>query len=73
MEKNPKKQPNKFLILSSLGLEMGLTMFLSVKLGNWLDTKYGSSEFNYFTMAATVLGFIAMMYLLIKKLKKIQD
>ena len=72
MAKNPKKRPNKILFFSSLGIELGLTIFLSVKLGNWLDQHY-QTTFNYYTMITTVIGFVASMYLLIKRLQKLQD
>ena len=72
MAKNPKKQPNKILFFSSLGLEMGITIYLSAKLGNWLDSKYPNDK-NYFTLSLVLIGFVASMFLLIKKLKKIQD
>jgi hypothetical protein len=72
MVKKQKKQPNKLLFFSSIGIEMGITIYLSAKLGNWLDTKY-PNEKNYFTLVAVTLSFIGSMFLLIKKLKKIQD
>ena len=72
MAKNPKKQPNKILAFSSMGLEMGLTIFLAAKLGAWLDTKYPNNK-NYFTLTTVVIAFIASMYILIKKLNKMQE
>jgi len=72
MAKNQKKQPNKLLFFSGLGLELGLTIFLSAKLGKWLDQKYPNDN-NYYTLIIVVIAFIGSMFLLIKKLQKIQD
>ena len=70
--KKPGKQPNKFLVFSTIGLEMGLTIYLSIKLGKWLDIKF-SGDFKTYTLICTVLGFIVSMYLLIKKLNKLNS
>ena len=70
--KKPGKQPNKFLIFTSIGLEMGITIYLSIRLGKWLDGKY-SDDFKTYTLICTVLGFIISMYLLIKKLNKLNS
>lgn len=70
--KKPEKQPNKFLLFTSVGIEMGLTIYLSIKLGKWLDLKY-SSDFKTYTLICTILGFIISMYLLIKKLNKLNS
>ncbi|HFS68064.1 MAG TPA: AtpZ/AtpI family protein [Flavobacteriia bacterium] len=72
MAKKPIKQPNKLLFFSSLGLEMGITIYLSAKVGNWLDYKYPNNN-KYFTLTLVLIAFVVSMFLLIKKLKKIQD
>lgn len=72
MAKNQKKQPNKLLFFSSLGIEMGLTIYLSAKLGKWLDYKYPNDK-NYFTLIIILIGFVGSMIVLIKKLQKIQN
>jgi len=72
MAKNQKKQPNKLFLFSGLAIEMGITIYICAKIGNWLDDKYPNSN-NYFTLSLVVFGFVATMFLLIKKLQKIQN
>ncbi len=70
MVKNQKKQPNKFLILISIGLEMGITIYLFIKLGKWLDTKY-PQDFKLYSMLGTIFGVAISLYLVNKKLQKL--
>ncbi len=72
MVKIPKKQPNKFLILTSMGLEMGITIYLFIKLGKWLDIKY-PQDFKLFSMIGTILGVLISLYLVNKKLQKLNS
>ena len=72
MAKNQKKQPNKLLLFSGLAFEMGITIYICAKIGNWLDYKYPNTK-NYFTLSLVVFGFVASMFLLIKKLQKLQN
>lgn len=68
--KKPGKQPNKFLTFTSIGIEIGVTIYLSVQLGKWLDSKY-SASFQTYTLICTVVGFVLVMYILIKKLNNV--
>ncbi len=70
MVKNPKKQPNKFLTLISIGLEMGITIYFFIKLGKWLDTKY-PQDFKLYSMLGTIFGVAISLYLVNKKLQKL--
>ena len=72
MAKNPKKPPNKFLIFTSIGLEMGITIYLSIKLGKWLDLKY-PKDFKLYTMIGTIFGIAISLYLINKKLQKLNN
>jgi F0F1-type ATP synthase assembly protein I len=66
-----KKRPNPFLIFIGLVFQMGATIFLSAKLGKYLD-----SIFNYeklFTAIVTIFGVIISFYILIKQLKRINN
>jgi len=40
---NQKKQLKQIAALSGIAFQMGITIYLFVILGKWLDTKFGSS------------------------------
>ena len=43
-KQKPKKQLKNAAILSGIGLQMGITIYLFVKLGKWLDVTYNNGE-----------------------------
>jgi len=67
-----KKQPNKFLILSGAGLQMGITIYLFSYLGKWLDVKY-PNENDWFNKGFVLFAVFTSMYLLIKQVNKLND
>lgn len=62
-----KKQPNRWLIFSSLAFQMGILFFGAVQLGTYLDQN--SPDKKYFTMASCALALVACL-ILINKLSK---
>jgi F0F1-type ATP synthase assembly protein I len=68
----PKKRPNKALALTSAGLQMGLTIYLFVILGKWLDGKYNNGD-KLYIIICTLLGTFISIYLIIKTLNQIND
>lgn len=70
--KNPKKQPNKFLALIGIAFQMGATIYLMAYLGKWLDVKY-PKDFKLFTMIFTILGVLISLYAINKQLQKINN
>lgn len=73
MKESPqKKPPNKFLALTSAGIQMGLTIYLAVYAGKKLDQSY-PNEKGWFTIAFTILGVFISIYLLIKQVNKINE
>ena len=67
----PKKSnTNNFLRLSGVGMQMGVTIFLGAKIGQWLDAKYPSDK-NWFTLILTTLFFGIALYNLLRQLKNI--
>jgi putative Ca2+/H+ antiporter (TMEM165/GDT1 family) len=68
----PKKQPNKYLILTGAGMQMGITIYLAAYLGKWLDGKY-PNEKGWYTMGFVLFGVFASLYLLIKQVNRIND
>lgn len=70
--KKPKKQLNKYIRLTGVGLQMGITIYLAVYLGKWLDVKY-PNENNIYTIILTLLGLVLSFYSLLKQVKNIQN
>ncbi len=70
--KKPKKPLNKYIRLTGVGLQMGITIYLAVYLGKWLDVKY-PNENNIYTIILTLLGLILSFYSLLKQVKNIQN
>ena len=68
--KNKKKQRNRFLALSSLPLQMGITIYLGAYFGKRLDQKY-LTEKPWFTIFCIFLVLIISLYSLVKQLNKI--
>ncbi|MGY8922115.1 MAG: AtpZ/AtpI family protein [Flavobacteriales bacterium] len=61
-----KKQPNDWLIFSSLAFQIGIIMYCSTKLGRFLDQKFDTS---IFTISISSLGLIIILYLIYKQSK----
>jgi F0F1-type ATP synthase assembly protein I len=70
-EKKPKKRLNKYIVLTGIGLQMGVTIYLAAHLGKWLDAKY--TESNTYTIIFTLLGIILSFYSLLRQIKNIEN
>jgi F0F1-type ATP synthase assembly protein I len=70
-EKKPKKQLNKYIVLTGIGLQMGVTIYLAAHLGKWLDAKY--TESNIYTIVLTLLGIALSFYSLLRQIKNIEN
>ena len=70
-EKKPKKRLNKYIALTGIGLQMGITIYLAANLGKWLDAKY--TESNTYTIILTLLGIVLSFYSLLRQLKNIEN
>jgi len=62
----PKKQFNPFIRFSSIALQMGVTIYLGSKLGEWLDIKFNNTNQLYYKIVTLTAVFIAM-YAVIKQ------
>ena len=72
-QENQKKKPlNKFVRLSGVGLQMGITIYFAAYFGNKLDASY-QLEKNYFTLVFVLVAFIGTFISLLIQLKKIND
>lgn len=66
---NNKKQPNKYIKFTSIALQMGLTIYLGSKLGEWLDQKYNTANQIYYkvvTLIAVAVAMFSVIYQVIK-------
>ena len=68
--KNKKKQRNRFLALSSLPFQMGITIYLGAYFGKFLDQKY-LTEKPWFTISCVFLAIIISLYSVVQQLNTI--
>ncbi len=66
----PKKQLKNAAILSGIGIQMGVTIYLFVKLGKWLDINYNNGD-KLYIIIFTLAGVAISIYTLIKLLKRV--
>ncbi|WP_297508316.1 AtpZ/AtpI family protein [Flavobacterium sp.] len=69
MTPSPKKQPNRWLALINMPIQMGAIIFIFSFFGQWLDEKYGVSQ-HWYTKGFTLLGVFVAMYTIIRQVKK---
>ena len=75
MDKNqlPKKKPlNKFMRLSGVGLQMGITIYVAAYFGKKIDAHY-QFEKNYITLILILFAFVGTLISLMAQLKKINE
>ena len=66
------KQSKKFLVLTGIAIQMGVTVFLGAYLGKYLDMKYYFSK-KWFTMLFTILSIGISIYFLLRQIKRINE
>lgn len=71
MNNNPKKKKplNKYIRFTGIAFQLGIIMYLAAYFGKMLDARYGNDK-NLFTLALSLLGLIAAIYLIVKQLKE---
>jgi hypothetical protein len=67
-----RKKPNKWLIFSSLAFQIALIMWVSIRLGQYLDLRQNSSE-NFFVLISSALGIVLITSLIYKQSKSFWD
>ncbi|MDA9125414.1 AtpZ/AtpI family protein [Flavobacteriaceae bacterium] len=65
---NPLKQ---FGILSAIGIQMGVIIYLFVRFGKWLDQNYNPDQ-KLFLILSTLFGVAISLYLVVKQLNRIK-
>ena len=66
-----KKQLRNAAILSGIGFQMGITIYLFVKLGKWLDFQYNNGDKLYIVIF-TLVGVGISIFSMIKLLNRIK-
>ncbi|MEX6626831.1 AtpZ/AtpI family protein [Tenacibaculum pacificus] len=71
MDKNKKKKPlSKYIRFTSIAFQMGLTIYLGNKLGEWLDTQY-VNENQLYTKICTLVAVFGAMFSVILQVSKL--
>ena len=68
----PVKQPNPYIRFTAIAIQMGLTIYLGSKLGEWLDTIFQNSNQVYYKTVTLLAVFIAV-FSVIKQVIKITN
>jgi len=66
------KKPPRFIALTGIAFQMGLTIYLGAALGKYLDQKF-PLEKNWFTIILTLLAVVLSFYNLLRQVNKIND
>ena len=72
INKSNLKAVNSYARYSSLGIQMGVIIFIGVWLGQWLDETYPLSEHPLYTVVCSLLGVAFALYLVLRGVLKIQ-
>ena len=67
-----KKQPNKWLIFSSLAFQIGAIMFAAIKFGTYLDSTYTLPN-KLATLLLAGFGLLSIVWIVYKQSKKFWD
>tara|TARA_B100000795_G_C22343805_1_gene266050 strand:+ start:94 stop:315 length:222 start_codon:yes stop_codon:yes gene_type:complete len=70
MSKKDHNEIKRWAILSGIGIQMGVIIYLFVKAGNWLDTNY-SLEGKKYTILLTLLGVGVSLFLVLKQTNRL--
>lgn len=65
-----RRKANMYIRFSSIGIQMGLIIFLFTWLGMYLDERYPSDK-PWFTLALSLIGVIGSMVFIIRAVTKI--
>jgi F0F1-type ATP synthase assembly protein I len=62
----------RWAILSGIGIQMGVIIYLFVKLGQWLDGKYTDGG-KAFLIVCTLIGVAVSLFLVVKQTNKLNS
>jgi F0F1-type ATP synthase assembly protein I len=69
--KKPEKPLKNVAVLSGIAIQMGVTIYLFVILGKWLDAKFNNDD-KLFIIIMTLLGVAISLYAVIKQVNRIK-
>jgi F0F1-type ATP synthase assembly protein I len=69
--KKPEKQLKNIAVLSGIAIQMGVTIYLFVIFGKWLDAKFDPTS-KLFLITMTLLGVGISLYAVIKQVNRIK-
>ena len=72
VKKQNKKPLNKYLRFSGIAIQMGLTIYLGSKLGEWLDSYFLNENQLYYKICTLFAVFLAM-FSVIRQVTKISN
>ncbi|MBT8317664.1 MAG: AtpZ/AtpI family protein [Lutibacter sp.] len=67
-----KKQLNKYIQLIGVAFQMGITIYLGVYFGKWLDAYFETSNKTY-TIILTLFSLLVAIWSVLAQLKNIND
>ena len=67
-----KKQLNRYIRLTGVAFQMGITIYLGAYFGKWLDAHFQTST-KIFTIIGTLLAMVVSIWSVLIQLKKIND
>jgi len=70
-DKKPGKQLKNAAILTGIAVQMGVTIYLFVILGKWLDNKFNHGD-RLYIIITTLLGVAISLYAVIKQVNRIK-
>ena len=71
----PKKGSNnlkRWGVLSAIGIEMGVIIYVFVKLGSWLDINFNDGT-NGYIIISTFIGIAISLFLVVKQTAKLNS
>ena len=72
-DKKKKKGPqNRFLRLTGIGAQMGVTIFLGAYIGRWLDNQYPSDK-KWWTIGLTIFSVVVALYSVLKQVNRLNE
>ncbi len=71
-EKKGKKEQPRFLALTGVALQMGVTIYLGAALGKFLYAQFSQGN-TWFTIGFTLLAVVISFYNLLKQINRINE
>ncbi|MFD2290721.1 AtpZ/AtpI family protein [Mariniflexile gromovii] len=68
-QQDPKKPLKNAVVLTGIAFQMGITIYLFIMGGKWLDTKFSNGGKLYLILG-TLFGVAISLYVVLRQLKK---